>query len=208
MRAVPTPEALWVFFACGDIETARALLALPGAVLYAPGGEWKPLGHALPAFDVPDPGEGSELSRFVFPAPAIPREATDDWRPVTATLVRSGREQRTTALCVKLRDLVAWATMATRHDLAGFRCATDGANAVLVGERLPPLVGEAFWGHGLLVAAGCRPDPALPLRVLGEAFGLGPGEIALWRLTGLEVIPDGALDGVSLARLRLALEAA
>jgi hypothetical protein len=201
VRALLTPEALWVFFSPGDAETARALLALPHAQLFSHHEHWRPLGQQMPTFDVPSQEEAREISRLIFPEPVVPREATPSL-PVEARLVRGGPPHDATALRLPLARLAQWATLATRHDLAGFQCAINGAEALAIGPRLPPLEGERYWGDGLFIPVGWRPEPALPLPALREAFGLG-GDIGLWTPEGLEAIPAQALGGVSLARLRL-----
>jgi hypothetical protein len=201
VRALPTPEALWVFFSPGDAETARALLALPEAQLYSHQEHWRALGQQMPVFDVPDPEEAREISRLIFPEAVTPREPTP-CRPVEARLVRGGPPHDATALRLPLARLAQWATLATRHDLAGFQCAINGSEALAIGTRLPPLDGERYWGDGLFILAGWRPEHALPLPLLREAFGLG-GDIGLWSPGGLEVVPAQALGSVSLARLRL-----
>ncbi len=207
VRALPSPAALWVFFTPGDTDTARALLALPGAELFTRREHWHALGHALPDFTVPDPEDARDIARLVFPEPVTPRDPTPAGPPVEARLVRGGPPRDITALRLPLADVARWAALATRHDLTGFRCAVSNGRALLVGGRLPPLEGEGFWGDGTLyVAAGYVPEPALPPGVLGEAFGLGD-DIGLWTAEGLEAVPRAALGKVALARLRLGVGA-
>lgn len=202
VRALPAPDALWVFFPPGDVETARALLALPHARLFSRQGHWRPLGAHLPAFDVPDPDEAREISRLIFPQPVAPRGPSAPCLPLEARLVRGGPPREATALRLPLARLAAWASLATRHDLAGFQCAVNGDEALAVGPRLPPLEGAPYWGDGLFILAGWRPEPALPLPVLRDAFQLG-ADLGLWGPDGLEAVPAPALGGASLARLRL-----
>jgi hypothetical protein len=89
--------------------------------------------------------------------------------------------------------------------LAGLRAALGEGEVLVLGERLPPLLGgQRYWGRDVLVPLGQRPEPALAEGVLRAALQLGPDEVALLSPEGIEVVPRTALGPVTRAGVRLA----
>src|SRR5262245_60548492 len=79
LRAVPgvsvllEQEHIWVRWERGDERVLRALLPIPGAILYAwRDGVWQRAGARLPAFDVPAGGDYRPLHDVLFPASVQP----------------------------------------------------------------------------------------------------------------------------------------
>ncbi|MBY0396279.1 MAG: hypothetical protein K2X91_07390, partial [Thermoleophilia bacterium] len=128
--------------------------------------------------------------------------------PVFLTVTRGGAIQPITALEVALAELLAWADVATTHEIERVRAARSGERVILMGEKLPALPGaRRFWGVNLLVPAGFRPSPDLPEGALREVIGADAGELALLTESGAEIVPRAAFEPLTRAGVRLGASA-
>jgi hypothetical protein len=204
LSALQEGETLWLFWPAGDIELARAILAVEGSELLL-GGEsgWHRLGERLPVFHVPHSLDARPLSALLFPAPVSPvRPAARAWRSVTPALVRDGTHRPASALRVTGAVLRKWADVATSHQLRKVEAASSGDEVLLRGE-LPVLPGERFWGRRVLLPLGYRVEPDLAEGLLLAALGSREGEVALWTSQGVEVVGAEAFGPVTRAGVRL-----
>jgi hypothetical protein len=182
------------------------VLPIDGVELFARrDGLWYRAGEALPTFTVPESEAARALAVALIPAPAqADGSATPAIPPLSLRLVRVEEVRPTAALLCPAAELQAWADTAPTYELAQVRGASWGTQMLLVGTRLPAVVGgERFWGERVLIPLGYRPEPDLAESVLVALFGLQAGELAFFRLEGVTVLPDDALEPLSRARLRL-----
>jgi hypothetical protein len=181
------------------------VLPLAGVELFTrQGGLWFRHGSKLPCSDVPDDRDAVPLSSFLLPSAVIPAEPAGAAPPVRLTLVRDNKPRPSTALLVSLDELVRWADSATSHRLAELKGARNGGRVLLLGQRLPPLTGERWWGEGLLMPLGFRPEPDLPESILRQALRLPEDAVGLLSDGGLEVVASDAFGTVTRAGIRLA----
>jgi hypothetical protein len=207
LSALREGERLWLFWPAGDIELARAILAVGGAALFLRRDSvWYRLGEHLPVFHVPDSRAARPLSSLLFPAPVTPvPPGPAAWRPVSLELVRDGTPREASALRLTLAVLRNWADVATSHQLRNVQAACCGEDVILRG-KLPVLAGERFWGGRVLLPLGYRVEPDLAEGVLLSALGLQQGEVALWTAEGVEILAAEAFGPVTRAGVRLAGE--
>ena len=93
----------------------------------------------------------------------------------------------------------------SQRRLASLRAARCQDRVLLLGPRLPLLPrSERFWGDGLLVPLGYRPEPDLPQTALREALGSRAEEILVLRQDRVEGVPRAALQPLTRAGVRLA----
>jgi hypothetical protein len=207
VRVALIGDRAWVRWPAGEEAVLRRVLPVAGAELFAErNGLWYRPGHALPTFGLPLDAPTQPLDRALTPAPfqAEP-PPPPQLQPARLRLVRDGQPRAATALLAYLEIVRGWADLATTAQLTPLRAARAGEQVLLVGQPLPPLPGaERFWGVGLLVPLGCRPEPALPERALRAALGVQAEQILLLREGGAEVIPQAALQPLTRARVRLA----
>jgi hypothetical protein len=100
--------------------------------------------------------------------------------------------------------LSRWADSALVTDLAAVRAARCHDRAMLIGERLPPIAGERFWGARVLVPVGFRPEPDLPPDILRAACSVATDKLLVLDATGVAAIPDAAFEPLTRAGIRLA----
>lgn len=200
-------ERLWVFWTAPDRDLAAWLLSLPGVELIQRQADgWRGLGQHLPTFDVPDPHSARTLPTLLSPAPLEPiAPGLALWKPVEVKLVSDEQPRTTTALLVSLAEVVRWADTATSHSLAKVRAARREERLLLRG-KLPPLLGERYWGDRVLLPAGWRYEPAVAEGVLAKALHLDAEDVVLLTSTGADVIPGCAFAPVTRAGVRLAAE--
>src|SRR5262245_39432299 len=174
---------VWLFWQPGDGQVLDRVLPLQGVELYERRGyQWHRAGQSLPAFDFPGELTTQALDCVLTPAPFQPvLSCASALQPTRLRLVRDERPRRATALVCEMNILNGWAESATTAALEQIQAARSGRLVLILGQRLPPLAGERFWGTSLLVPLGFRPEPALPEAALREALGLEAEEIALLR---------------------------
>ena len=206
LRALVRGEELWLFWPQGEPELVRAILALDGAELFCPReGSWHRPGMHLPSFGLPDEGESRPLSSLLTPAPAEPIAPTSEgWMPVPMRLVPCDVPRPCALMRLTLAELARWADGATGQQLASLSAAHDRGVVLLRGDRLPPLVGERFWGGRVLSPLGRRPQPDLGEEVIASALRLEAGELAVVTDEGAEIIPLAAFAPLTRAGVRLA----
>jgi hypothetical protein len=207
VRVRQAGEDVWVYWPAGDDEVVVRVLGVPGARPFVRrGGYWYAPGASLPEFGVPEPEDTRPLSAVLFPEPVSPEPpGPPAWAKVTLRLVRDGRPRASSALRCTLRELLGWAQTATSRRLAALEGALCGEEVLVRGGKLPEVAGgRRYWGAGLLVPLGWRPEPALGEQVLREALGVGEGEVGVLEAGGVEIIPREAFGRVSRAGLRLA----
>lgn len=207
VQAAKTPDALWLRWEPGADRVLRSVLPLHGAELFAVRhGRWHRFGQALPAFDFPADLDFQPLYQLLFPAPVQPLPATDaKARPVRLQLRTDETARPTTALCCLLSCFIAWADTVPSFRLTTLRGAVRGERLLVLGDRLPLLDGERFWGRAVLVPLGLIPDPALPESALRTAAGVDGADLLVLRPEGGEVVPGDVLGPLSRAGPRLAL---
>ncbi len=204
LTALQEGEHLWLFWPAGEVELARAILAVEGSKLFLHSESgWHRLGEHLPVFHVPHSREPRPLSALLFPAPVTPvRPEAPAWRSVAPAIIRDATPRPASALRVAGAVLRKWADVATSHQLRRVEAACCGDEVLLRGE-LPGLPGERFWGRRVLVPLGHSIEPELAEGVLLVALGLREGEVALWTTLGVEVLPAEAFGPVTRAGVRL-----
>lgn len=196
----------WVHWPAGQADVVRCLLAVPGVTLFTRrAGQWVRLGARVPTDDRPPDGDGVPLASALVPGrfqplPPVPPA----WEPLALTVVRGGAPRPVTALTCTVTALARWADAATTAELAAVRAARSGERAVLLGDRLPAVPGAGrYWGAGVLVPVGFRPEPELPDDVLREAVGAVPEELLLLDETGAERVPRAAFEPLTRAGVRM-----
>jgi hypothetical protein len=207
VRAHLADGRAWVYWPADKPAVLHRVLAIAGAEVFERrSGLWYRPGRHLPVFGVPAGTDARPLAGVLVPAPVEPLgEGVPSVVPVLLRLERDDRPRPATALRCAVGDLAAWLEMATRRQMAGLKAARSPAGEVLVvGERLPPIVGERFWGRTVLVPLGFRPEPDLGEEVLREALAAGDDIIVLTE-DGAERIAGGAFGRVTRAGARLAV---
>jgi hypothetical protein len=198
-------KSAWATFPAGDGEVIRCLMPVPGVEFFARrGGAWARFGHRLPTADAPPAVGMTPSDRVVLPEPVEPIATATVGPPVRLTIVRGGGPRPATALRCAVAALARWADVAPARDLAAVRAARTGDRALLLGERLPAVPGERFWGEWVLVPLGFRAEPALPNDVLRAACGVGAEELLLLDGHGAEAVPVAAFEPLTRAGVRLA----
>lgn len=208
LEAMTHGDRLWLRWQAGDDDILRCLLPIPGVAFCTRRDDcWYRLGQSLPAFDIPATWDGRALVTLLSPAPVEPLAPPSSLvGRVTLRLVRDDVPRPASALRCPLSLLARWADMALTADIEALRAAHLADAALLLGERLPPILeGERFWGRQVLVPLGLRPEPALPESALGEVLGLGQDDVALLRDGQAEVIAASALQPLTRAGVRRAV---
>jgi hypothetical protein len=195
----------WVAFPSGAPDVIRCLMPVAGVEFFARrGAEWARFGRRLPTADVP-PGGGVPLDRTIFPARVMPSPVSNALAPpLRPTVARGGPPRPVTAMTCHMSVLTRWADSALAADLAAVRAARCANRVMLLGERLPPIAGERFWGTRVLVPVGLRPEPDLPPGVLRTACAIAADELLVLDATSAEAIPDNAFEPLTRAAIRLA----
>jgi hypothetical protein len=210
VRVLQTSERLWVSWN-GDERVLRAVMSLPGVVLYASrDGTWQRVGARLPAFEVPAEGDYRPLHDVLFPAPAYPLPApAEDAQRWTKHAIRLAPDQlprATSGLLIGLDAFLAWADTVPDARLRKLRGALSGRELFVRGARLPLLPGgRRFWGERVLRPVGMRLEPDLPESIVREAGRVNDDELFVVHADGRgEAIPDAALQPLARAALRRA----
>jgi hypothetical protein len=202
-------ERAWVSWQPGSDEVLHCVLTVPGVELYVQRGEsWYRHGRHLPAFAAAFDGPAEPLDCVLTPAPVCPEPPLPlSAPPCQLRLERDERPRQAAALLCGIADLAAWAERATTASLEAVQAARCGAEVLLLGRRLPPiLAGERFWGERVLVPLGFRLAPALPESAVMEALGLTDDELAVFRPDASDIIPRQVFQPLSRAGVRLARE--
>lgn len=204
----------WLRWTKPDPEILRLLRPIPGIELYShESGHWRPFGSLLPAESAPPAlGDMASLCAVLQPRPVAPEPPRESWKVDALRLVPAERPRPSSALLAAGRELIAWADVALTSELDPLQAAWSGDRILLVGHRLPWVVGTRFWGSRILTPLGLEPDPLLPEPMLAEAVGLESEELALLFPDGsgprfqllAEVVPREALRPLTRAGLRLA----
>ncbi|WP_152052482.1 hypothetical protein [Tautonia marina] len=193
-------------------EVVEALLPVSGVVFarIGEGGHWYRVGRRVPEFGQ-GPPEGIErrdwgwpLDRVLVPEAIRGTAPVPVVEPARLRLVRDDRERRATAVMVAIEALLPWVDQAPTARLRGLRGSRSGDRVLLIGDRLPPIIGLGrFWGVRVLVPIGFRPEPPLPEPMLVEAIGLQDEDLALIHPEGsVEVVPERCLSVVSRGAVR------
>jgi hypothetical protein len=195
----------WVTFQSGDPDVIRGLMPVAGIEFFVRrGAAWARFGHRLPTADAP-PNGGVSFDQTIFPAPVTPSAAPDAIAPpLRPIVVRGGPPRPVTAMTCHMGVLSRWADSAPAANLAAVRAARCDDRVMLLGERLPPIAGERFWGARVLVPVGFRPEPDLPPDVLRAACAVAADELLVLDATGADAIPDAAFEPLTRAGIRLA----
>jgi hypothetical protein len=206
VKATVTPDHVWLRWPAGNDEVLAAIMPLDGVELFSlEGSHWHRPGERLPAFEVPQLGEGLSLERVLFPLPVEPeppRTLPSD--TITLSLVPDDRPRATSALLCPARVLAAWADYAPTADLEAVQGTRCGSSVLLLGSHLPLLPGgQRFWGQTVLIPLGFRPEPALAEDTLCSAFAVLPDELLLLAQDGVEVVPRDVFRPLERAAIRL-----
>ena len=189
----------------GDDRVLRAAIPIAGADLYVHRDEkWYRFGHHLPVFDLPDQAAFRPLCQVVTPLPmrSVPAPP-QPLQPVGLSLVPDMHPRPATAVRCSAAALAQWADKVPTASLETIRAARYDKTVLLIGQQLP-LTGQRFWGDGMLVPLGWRPDPNLPANAIREALGISKYELLLLNDKGDETIPFEAFGGLTRAQIRLA----
>ncbi len=209
VRVALAGEYAWLRWEPGDEETLHAVLPIRGVELYTfRQGRWYRLGQHLPSFRMPDESAFQGLSQVLFPSPfeALAAPGESSIGPAANLLLAADNCPRpASALICLLADLSRWADSVPSGYLATLRAARRGDEALVLGERLPPLAeGRRFWGQRILVPLGLRPEPEWPETALYEIFQLEQHQYVLLDERGAEVVAAELLEPLTRAGLRLA----
>jgi hypothetical protein len=174
MRVVLAQRSAWVTWPAEAADLAMRMLAVPAAQLYEPRGDhWHALGHALPDFAVPPPGEAIPLAQGIVPAPLVAVRPTDTPDPPgQVRLVRSQQPRAARLLCVALAAVQQWLDHEpiTAEELSRLHaCRVESMLWVAARHSALPLIegGAAILGRNRLRPAG-----------LSNRAGLARGDLA------------------------------
>lgn len=122
-----------------------------------------------------------DLLKVEAPSSTYPGQVVED--PAALTIAPSDYWRPAALLLGRLSAFRAFAETHSQAELGRFQFVCNGATEVLVrGEALPPMLGVPYTlDGGIALPAGYDWSPRLPADVLAEAFGLAPGDIALFR---------------------------
>jgi hypothetical protein len=223
VRPADDHDHAWVHWDAGNTAVLHRLLPVPGVELYARRGtQWFRPGAHLPSFAVPEAddsdGQSIPLARAVTPRPIEAIEpggvgaggGSGPPQPVRLGLTRATTPRDARALRCTLGDLERWAEHVPSAWLAALEAAWmsegdgDGVAVFLLGQRLPSLPGERFWGKGLLSPLGFRPEPDLPEAALRRALGVNSRDIVVLEADAYEVIARDSFQTLTRAGVRLA----
>ena len=186
LRSVPGAERFHVDAVGQLVAEGRRI---PSGKL--PSGNWRPLRELISV----------ELPRRAFTGVTAQR--------LSLQLVRGGKPAEPALLRVSLQAWHAYATRAPqiRLERSTFAVSQTG-EALIRGTPLPPLAGERFVEDaGIVVPAGWTWTPAVEATVVREAFGLNPGELALWGTDGSwERLADDDFVRATRSAVRLSVE--
>lgn len=208
-------ERIWVRWERGDERVLRALMPLPGAILYAwRDGVWQRARARLPAFDVPAGGDYRPLHDILFPAPVQPlpppAEESPLWQRQSLRLLPDAASRATTGLLAPIAELLAWLDTVPTARFRDLEAALCEKQALILGNRLPLLRdGMRFWGKRVLRPLGYRLEPDLPESAVCDALGATSDELLIFHADGFaELVPTSALGPLTRAGVRRAVEEA
>jgi hypothetical protein len=187
------------------------VLPIGGAILYARrAGRWYQPGRRLPELPAPAgvDGEVVPLSHVLLPGRIDARPPDDlPLEPARLGLARDDTTRPARGLLCSLRALAHWSETAPSARLSRLLAAAEGGRVLLLGEHLPALAGGTrYWGEGVLVPLGYRPDPHLPEQALRRALGILDDELVVLRPDHFERIPRRAFRPLRRSGLRRLLE--
>lgn len=187
-------------------ETRGALRAILDCRLYCPlgDGQLAPLGRTLPQGYEPD-GQWKPLREWLVTTPPPPRFAVRSVERISPTLVRGGRQEEPSLICVTRTDWLSYASTAPLARLTRLTFAVSSAGAAILGRPLPPLNGRFYWVRsGIAAPVGYSWRPAVDPSVLRALFQLAEGDLAiLLRGGGCSVIRGDQFVGASRSAARL-----
>jgi uncharacterized membrane protein len=206
LRAALTVEHAWLRWEAGNEHVVELVMPIHDAVLFRfHEGRWHRFGESLPAFDFPSDLNYQPLAHVLFPAAVQPISPPKRIRqPVQLALAREDRPRTTSALLCPIRVLCEWSDTIPTSRLESIVGLRLGEEALLVGENLPLLDGQRYWGRDVLIPLGYAPVPSLPESALREAAGLQEDELLLWRVEQADVIDRTLLSPLTRAALRIA----
>ncbi len=177
-------EQVWLRGAALDEKLHRRLAAVPGARRFyvLPDGQLQPVASRLPKNRLPDGPWVSFQEWLALEIPPAGLAGRSDQR-VPMLLVRSLHPETASVLLTSMDCWAAYAIQApqVRLDRWRFAVAKDG-RVIVRGDPLPPLPGERWVDReGIAVPAGWRWSPPVEAAILRAAFGLEPGDLALWQ---------------------------
>jgi hypothetical protein len=135
----------------------------------------------VPLGRLPD-GAWQPIARFIEAELPVAHWPGKSPAPLPVGLIRSNEPREVNWLVVRLDAWTRYAVTAPHVRLArlSFAATRDG-RAIVRGQPLPPLQGERFVEvEGIAVPAGWTWQPAVEPAVLGDVFGLSPGDSVLW----------------------------
>jgi hypothetical protein len=209
LRGWPEGTRIWLRWDFGDEDLIQRLLPIPGVELFRHHqGHWYRLGHQVPDFNVPPETRSLPLAQLLTPAPCQPMPVTSSsMNAQVVHLVREEQPRATTALVCTLGELFRWAKLATSWQLKQLRGTWNADRVLVLGSHLPVIPGaQRYWGQGLLIPLGWRPEPLLPETILVLALGLRPDHVGLLRPQGIERIPLTGLGPITRGGLRRVLD--
>ena len=213
IEVVRTGDSIWLRGSKDDIEHAhmstgaRFFEVLPqsagsAAVVVAPSGRRAPT-HVLPAV-------GWRRLSFDFrvqaPAAVMRRELqVSEIGKSEIRIARGGAPQPPAGPIVRTRALLEWALAAREIRFRELVFAASGrGDAIVVGQPLPPLVGQILCGEGCaLVAAGYRLVPAPDDDTMSEVFEIDRAAGDRLVFTSSDVVLLRAAHWVRLSRSAL-----
>lgn len=213
VRVVLAQRSAWVTWPAEAADLAMRMLAVPAAQLYEPRGDhWHALGHALPDFAVPPPGEAIPLAQGIVPAPLVAVRPTDTPDPPgQVRLVRSQQPRDARLLCVTLAAVQQWLDHEpiTAAELGRLHaCRVESMLWVAARHSALPLIegAQRFWGETVFAPLGYQIEPAWPEATLRQALGTAADEWLIVTETGCQTLPVSAF--APLARYGVARQLA
>jgi hypothetical protein len=207
VRAAEAGGRLWLWWSTGDAQVLSRILPIPGIELFERrDGLWYRHGGRLPTSIVHGEEVARPLASVVTPSPVVPLSPRLAPETVSLSLVRDSRFRPATALICSLTDIARWADSATSHQIDGLRATRREDSVLVCGSSLPPLPGQRWWGRGVLIPAGFRPEPELAEGALAQALSLSAGDVVLLSAEGAERVPAAAFGPLSRACIRLAFQ--
>jgi hypothetical protein len=207
VRAGEADGRLWLWWSTGDAQVLSRILPIPGIELFERrDGLWFRHGGRLPTPIVPGEEVARPLASVVTPSAVLPLPPCLARETVSLSLVPDSRFRRATALLCSMTDIARWADSATSHQINGLRATRHKESVLVCGDALPPLPGQRWWGGGVLIPSGFRPDPDLPESALAQALSVSVGDVVLLTAEGAERVPAATFGPLSRASIRLAFQ--
>ena len=210
VQALEVDGAVWLQGSSLDDALEMRLRSLPGAERFHVDGEGQLVvaGNRIPSGRLPS-GNWRPLRQSIsveLPGRAFAGVAEER---LPLRLVRGGKPAEPALLRVSLQ---AWRDYAIRAPQVRMQhwtfAVSQSGEALIRGTPLPPLAGVRFVEDaGIVVPAGWTWTPAVEAAVVREAFGLKPGELALWGTDGAwERLSDESFVKATRSAVRLSAE--